>query len=146
MKKLMVILIIMSMALAVVACGSKESSSEKTTEPKTEAEFQAALKDLGISMYEGSEVTGIKTGASSELYTLVPGDKGDKKAIMDHYTSELEKAFSGSNDWVRQMKSPVSVMYRKGYTGWVFGVSVSRSKDGNGQKVTFTYGDNSVSY
>ncbi|MFW5861605.1 MAG: hypothetical protein ACOCWZ_05075 [Spirochaetota bacterium] len=146
MKKLATILIIMAMALAVVACGSKESASDKAVEPKTEKEFQAALKDLGITMYEGSEITGIKTGSNSELFTFVPADKGNADAIMKHYTSELEKAFSDNNEWVRQMKSPVSIMYRKGYTGWIFGVSVAKADDGDGQKVTITYGDNAVSY
>lgn len=146
MKKITVILVIMSMAIAVVACGSKESVSDKTVEPKTEEEFQAALKDLGITMYEGSEITAIKTGSNSELYTFVPADKGDSKAVISHYTKELEKAFSGKDDWVQQMKTPVSVMYRKGYTGWVFGVSTANMPDKDGQKVTLTYGDNAVSY
>jgi hypothetical protein len=146
MRKITATFVIMAMALAVVACGSKESASDKTVEPKTEKEFQAALKDLGITMYEGSEITGIKTGSNSELFTFVPADKGNADAIMKHYTSELEKAFSGSKEWVRQMKSPISIMYRKGYTGWVFGVSVAKADEGDGRKVTITYGDNAVSY
>ncbi len=146
MKKITVTFVIMAMALAVVACGSKESSSEKTTEPKTEAEFQAAMKDLGISMYEGSEITGIKTGSNSELYTFVPADKGDANAIMTHYNEQLKNAFSGKGEWVQQMQSNKSIMYRKGYTGWVFGVLLGKAEGKDGSKVTLTYGDNAVSY
>ena len=146
MKKITVTFVIMAMALAVVGCGSKESSSEKTTEPKTEAEFQAAMKDLGISMYEGSEITGIKTGSNSELYTFVPADKGDANAIMTHYNEQLKNAFSGKGEWVQQMQSNKSIMYRKGYTGWVFGVLLGKAEGKDGSKVTLTYGDNAVSY
>lgn len=146
MKKVAVLFFVSIIAMALVACGSQESSSEKTVEPKTEEEFQAAMKDFGISMYEGSEITGIKTGSNTELYTFVPADKGDPRAVISHYTKELEKAFSGKDEWVQQMKTPVSVMYRKGYSGWVFGVSTANMPDKDGQKVTLTYGDNAVSY
>lgn len=145
MKKIIILMLTPLLALSL-ACGGKKSGEKKSKEPATKEEFTGALNDLGISLYKGSKIIGFKTGANSEMTTVVPADKGSIDDISKHYISQFKKALSGKDKWVKQMVSKYSVLYRKGYTGWNISAAISPKKSKGGYKVVLSYGDNAVSY
>jgi hypothetical protein len=137
--------ITLALVLAVTACGSGDSTGSKDSsdkggsvlskEPKSVEDYRAVLDKLGIKLYEGSEIGGV----DGPLTTYVPADKGSHKAIMDHYKEQVEGALKGKGEWVKHMKTASNISYRKGYTGWFFGVAIDSKKTEKGYKVTLSY-------
>lgn len=148
MKQLVTGFLALALALAVTACGSGDSTGSKESsdkggsvlskEPGSVEDYKAVLEKLGIKLYGGSEIGNVD-GSPAALTTYVPADKGDQKAIMSHYRDQVEGALKGKEEWVKHMKTASNISYRKGYTGWFFGVTIDSKKTDKGYKVTLLY-------
>jgi len=158
MRKLTLLLTVLVAIGLFMSCGSKDSGSKEEdtkaeqetkkdpAEPKTVEEFKDVLDNFGIALYEGSTIEGVDEGSSTTLTTFVPSDQASQTEIMKHYSDQVNSALSGREKWTKHMESSMGIGYRKGYTGWYFGVVVNNMKTDKGYKVELTYGDNAVSY
>ncbi len=134
MKKFTTLLISGFFMFLLYGCGGQ--GSDGNSQDETRMDVEEFLSYLDIPLFEGSEII---TKESGQLVTFVPADIAGPTEIMEYYTPKVEEALTGRDPWVRQIKAPGAIHYRRGYTGWNFGIDVNPMEMDGGYEVNIIY-------
>ncbi len=133
MKNLSLLLISGLFLFFLQSCGGV---SQGNGNDETRMNVEEFLSHLDISIFEGSEIISTE---SDEIKTFVPAETASPEEIMGYYIPKVEEALTDRDPWVRQIKAATTIQYRRGYTGWNFGIILNPEKRDGGYEVSIIY-------